>query len=257
MAGSGEAAAAEHDGVHVEVATVLLHHHIGGELGDTEQRVQRLIDAHALVDAVLVVLVARVKFEPCGALDQRQSVGGVAVDLVGRREHERRPRAVPSSSLEQHHGADGVDREVGLGIASCPVVRWLRGAVDHEFDAGTVLSEHRIHRPIVTDVDGTVVEGRELLAQAVSVPGCRGLAAEEPAAQVIVDSDHAVAERMEPSHRGRADEARTASDDRYAEALPPAGGQGRESRRGWAGDEHAVRRGVADATLVGSRAGRT
>ena len=48
----GQAAAAQAAGRHAEVAAVLLHHHVGGDLGRAEQAVLALIDRERLGDAV-------------------------------------------------------------------------------------------------------------------------------------------------------------------------------------------------------------
>ena len=51
--GAGQAAAAEGDGRHVEVAPVLLHQQVGRRLGDAEQRVGGGVDRHRGVDATV------------------------------------------------------------------------------------------------------------------------------------------------------------------------------------------------------------
>ena len=58
-------------------------------------------------------------------LDQRQAVGRVAVDLVGRAEDERRLGRVLAGVLQHVEGADGVDVEVGERLLGGPVVRGL------------------------------------------------------------------------------------------------------------------------------------
>ena len=45
---AGQRAAPEAGGLHVEVAAVLLHHHVGGDLGGAEDRVQAGVDRHVL-----------------------------------------------------------------------------------------------------------------------------------------------------------------------------------------------------------------
>ena len=52
--GAGQAAAAEADGRHLEVAAVLLDQQVGGRLGDAEQRVGRGVDRHRGVDPLVV-----------------------------------------------------------------------------------------------------------------------------------------------------------------------------------------------------------
>ena len=84
---------------------------------------------HVFVDAVRrrrdrVDLPARLE------LDAAAGVRRVAVDLVGRREDERRLGQRVARRLEQVQRAVGVDREIGLGLARRPVVRRLRGGVD-------------------------------------------------------------------------------------------------------------------------------
>ena len=129
MVRAGEAAAAEADGRHVEVAPVLLDEQVGRGLRGSEERVEALVDRHRDRDAV-VVLVVLGKLEPRLELLERQEVRPVAVDLVRRREDERRVGLVPARRLEQVERAVRVDGEVGQRLRRRPVVRGLRGGVD-------------------------------------------------------------------------------------------------------------------------------
>ena len=54
MVGSGQAAASQAAGGHIEVAALLLHHDIARHLGSTEQRVLGLIDGEGFGDAVFI-----------------------------------------------------------------------------------------------------------------------------------------------------------------------------------------------------------
>ena len=57
---------------------------------------------------------------------------------------------VASSSVQR---ADGVDAEIGVRVARGPVVRRLRGGVDHEVDIGAVLRETALDGGSVADID--------------------------------------------------------------------------------------------------------
>ena len=70
------------------VAVVLLHHDVGSELGDSEDRVRTLVDRATLGNPELPI-VRGVEFPALVELDQRQAVRHVAIDLVGRREEKR------------------------------------------------------------------------------------------------------------------------------------------------------------------------
>jgi hypothetical protein len=67
---AGEAAAAQAHRAHPEVAPVLLHQHVGCDLGGAEDRVRRLVDPHLFGDAA-VPGVRGVDLEARLALDQR------------------------------------------------------------------------------------------------------------------------------------------------------------------------------------------
>ena len=58
MGRPGKAAAAEASGLNTEVASILLHHQVGGCLGNAKQAVHRRIDTHALIDAVNCIRIA-------------------------------------------------------------------------------------------------------------------------------------------------------------------------------------------------------
>jgi len=81
-----------------------------------------LVDAHALVDAVLSERMRTVEFPASLSFDHRQAVRRVAVDLVGRSDDERCVRAVLARRFEQHECAGGVHREVRVRLARGPVV---------------------------------------------------------------------------------------------------------------------------------------
>ena len=119
---AGQRAAAEAGRPHAEVAPVLLHHHVGGDLGGAEDGVQARVDRHVLGDA-------RPAYGWPGSISQRVSsstsgrrVGPVAVHLVGGAVDERRLDAVLAHVLQHVERADGVDVEVGERVADRPVV---------------------------------------------------------------------------------------------------------------------------------------
>ena len=150
MVRAGEAAAAEAHGRHPEVAPVLLHHHVGGDLGGAEDRVhasRRYASTRRSPFAYV-----RVGVVPAGLeLDQRDLVGRVAVDLVRRHEGERALRAVLPGRLEQVQGPERVHLEVVERAGCGEVVRGLRRAVDDEIHP--VLGEEPFDRRAVADVE--------------------------------------------------------------------------------------------------------
>ena len=111
-----EAATAQAAGRHIEVASVLLHHHVGGHLRRAEYRMRALIDAECLGDAVRERGVSIV---PAGRVfDQRDLVGRIAVDLVRAHMHEWRLRRMPARGLEKIERSYGIDVEI---------LEWTRG----------------------------------------------------------------------------------------------------------------------------------
>ena len=193
VVGAGQAAAAEGDGRHVEVAPVLLHQQVGGGLGDAEQRVRRAVDRHRGRDAVVVLVVAR-DLEPLLVLLERQEVRRVAVDLVGRAEDERGVDRVLARRLEQVERAVGVDAEVRLRVLGGPVVRGLGGGVHDQLDVAGVLGEDALDAVGVADVDLLVQElVRETLLEHLGHAARRRLGAEEARAHVVLEADDGVA----------------------------------------------------------------
>ena len=133
--GPRQAAGAEADRRHVEVAAVLLHQQVGSRLRSAEEGVRGAIDRHRRVDPLEPGVIPG-QLEPGVELLQRQPVGCVAVDLVGGAEHEGGVGAEATRCLQQVERAVGVHAEVRLRLAGGPVVGGLRGGVDDELDRG-------------------------------------------------------------------------------------------------------------------------
>src|SRR5437588_12803972 len=78
MLRAGETTASKDAGGHLKVAAELLTHHIGGNLGGAEDRMQAVVDRHVLVDAIepVGVIVAFLQ------LPKRQIIRAVAVYLI-------------------------------------------------------------------------------------------------------------------------------------------------------------------------------
>ncbi len=107
---AGEAAAAQTAGGHVEIASVLLHHHISRDLRGAEEGVFRLVDRERLRDAVfvggIVVLPARVEFA------EGDGIWPIAVNLVRGHVDEGRLGTCLPRGFEEVQRADGVGVEV-------------------------------------------------------------------------------------------------------------------------------------------------
>ena len=190
VARAGQAAAAEADGLHPEVAAVLLHEHVRGHLARAEEGVLGLVDGHRLVDARRIG-VAGIDLPARGLLHEREAVGRVAVDLVGAREEEDRLRAVAPGGLQEVQGSVGVDGEVRVGLAGRPIVGRLRRRVDDHLDCLAHAGEQGVHPIQVADVQVLVPVVREGPLQA-GASGSRGrLLPEEPGAHVVVHAHDA------------------------------------------------------------------
>ncbi len=190
VVGAREAAAAQAAGGHVEIASVLLHHHVAGDLRGAEQRVLRLVDCEGLCDAVRV---GRIGVVPAGfELLERDAVGGVAVNLVGAHVHEGRLGAGLAGGLQHVERADRVGVEIVERDRGGAVVRGLRGGV-HD-GGGLHLFEQREHAGAVTDIELVVDEARQLAHEAVLVPPGVALRTEEDGALVVIHTVDRVAE---------------------------------------------------------------
>ena len=212
MRGTRQTTTPKTDRLQPEVPSVLLHQDVGGDLRGPEQRVLRSVDAEGLGDPA-VVRMALGDLEAQVPLDQGQLVRRVAVDLVGRAEHEARVRAVPPRGLEQVKRPGRVDLEVGDRLAGGPVVRGLRGRVHHEIDRRAVAAKETVDRVAIADVDLLVGVAVEIAEQPLPVPNRRGLGPEEIRAQIVVDPDDVEPEGREVACRFAADQPRRTRDD--------------------------------------------
>src|SRR5438094_10315213 len=98
----------------------------------------RVIDAHRFRDARLV-FVARLDFPAFLQFAQRQTIRRVAIDFVGGSKNEWRFGRKLSSGFEQIQRAVGVYGEIGLRLASGPVVWRARGGMQERLDPAGIL----------------------------------------------------------------------------------------------------------------------
>ena len=83
---AGQATAAQTAGRHVEVAPILLHHHIGGDLRCAEDGMLGLIDRKAFPDPMFVL---RIVVLPTGRqFFKADRVWSIAIHFVGRHMNE-------------------------------------------------------------------------------------------------------------------------------------------------------------------------
>jgi hypothetical protein len=113
--------APEARGRKTEVASVLLHEHVRRHLRRPEEAVQAVVERHVLADPIPVRVIA-LDLPPGLQLVERKAVRAIAVDLVGRREDERRVGCVQAGCFEQIQRSDGVDVEVDERLLRGPVV---------------------------------------------------------------------------------------------------------------------------------------
>jgi hypothetical protein len=125
---SGSTAAAETTGRHLEVAAILLHHHVRRHFRCPEQRMGALIDRKTLFDSSGEF---RVGVIPTGLFfDQVQTIRSIAVNLVGRHMDKRGLRAPLVRCLEQIEGAARVHIEIIKGPRSRQIMTGLSGCMN-------------------------------------------------------------------------------------------------------------------------------
>ena len=158
-------------------------------------------------------------------LHQRQPVGQIAIDLVGRAEHERRVGRMPAGGLQQVQGPVGVDREIGLGIGGGPVVGGLGGGVDHQLDLPCTAGKGPLYALGVADVELERAKlGGVAFRQRLGGVGGRRTGAEEGGAHVVLQAEHVIAGTHEVADGLGAYEPARACDDRcgHVHILPEA-----------------------------------
>src|SRR5438128_2138096 len=92
-------------------------------------------------------------FPSHGKLFQRQLVRSVAVDLVGGSEDKRGIRAELTRGFEENERSSCINGEIGLRIASGPVVGGLSGSMDNEGDLAAKFLEQGIYGIGIADVE--------------------------------------------------------------------------------------------------------
>src|SRR5437773_5145162 len=118
---AGQTAAAKTRRRHSEIAAILLHQNIRRHFRGPKKRMLGRIDAHRFGNSRFE-FVTGLDFPARFEFAQRQTIGSIAVHLIGGRKNERRFRAVFARRLEQIQGAVGIDREIGLRLSRGPIM---------------------------------------------------------------------------------------------------------------------------------------
>ena len=96
---------------------------------------------------------------------------------------------MPPDHLQENECAVGIHREIGERLAGGPVVRGLRGGVDHQVDRTAMRREQLVHRPIVANVGVDMAVTADARLQQLPPPRRAAIVTEEVAAQIVVDAD--------------------------------------------------------------------
>ena len=208
----GEAASAQAAGRQAEVATVLLHHDIGGDFGRSEEGVLGLVDGEVLGDSVDVGGIVIV---PAGLeLFQPDAVGSVAVDLVRRQVDEGRLGTGLAGRFEQVQGADGVGIKVVERDRGGAVMRGLRGGVNDGI--GLEFLEEGKDSLAVPDIEFVMVKGGpERFGKPSLIPPGVSLWSKENGPLVVVETMDFPPESGEMDANFRADQAGGSGDEEF------------------------------------------
>ena len=123
-----------------------------------------LVDAHGFVDAVRRERMPALRFPSGFTLFERESIGRIAVDLVGAAEDEDRIGAMPARGLKQDKRAVGIDAEIRQRFARRPVMRGLRGGVNDDRYVAAIAGEDLLDGARLADIGFDMsVEGQILL----------------------------------------------------------------------------------------------
>ena len=215
---AGEAAAAKAGGFHAEVAAVFLDKKIGGKFRNTEETVHGVVDGHGFRNAAEAVSVRRRNFPTGFEFDEREAVGRVAVDFVGRHIDKDRVGSKVARGFEQDGRAVGVDREVDGRIGGGPVVRRLSGSVNDKRNVVAVAREDFGDNAVIANVDVVMDVAGDLAAQTIADPVGGSFGTEKIGAHAIIYADDVEAESGEIEDGFGTDESGGTGDDGDAHA---------------------------------------
>lgn len=207
--GAGEAAAAQGTGGEVKIASVFLHHDIGGDFGSPEQRMFGLVDGKGLGDAMLVGGIGIIP--ACFELGERDVIGGVTIDLVGAHVDEGRFGAGLAGGFEQIERADGVGVEIVEGNGRSTVMGRLGCSVDD--DGWLDLLDQGQHALPVANIDFMVHKAGQVTLEALLVPAGISLGAEKDGTLIVIHTMDGVAQLREMTANFGADKTRRTGDE--------------------------------------------
>src|SRR4051794_14945216 len=97
-----------------------------------------LVKTHCLINAVFRETMRTRDFPARFVLDQGQTIWSITIYFISTEEQEWSMWAVCSRQLKQYERARRIHSEISHGITCSPIVRRLRGGVDHDGDVPIV-----------------------------------------------------------------------------------------------------------------------
>ena len=216
---SGERSPPEAGAAQAEVPSILLNENIGRDFRRPEQAVQALVDRHILSDARLVRMPRRDLIAQL-PLHQRQAVGGIPINFVGRGENKDCLGAVLPGRFQKIERPGGVYIKIGERLPGRPVMRWLRRRVNNQGDIFAVAGKDRLDRVPVPDIGCEMrVACAQLGLEVFDIPGRAGFRAEEDLTHIVVYPDDIQPRLPEMQRRFRTDQSGGAGDNCNAHSV--------------------------------------
>ena len=130
------------------------------------------------------------EFPTGGLLDQRQPIGGVAIDLVRAREDKAGVWAILPGRFQQIERAIGVNRKVDKWRLRRPIMRGLRRGMDNHRYICLVTLEEIEDCALIADVDVIMPVVGKLRFEAPPTPDRAGFGPKKLGTHVVVDADN-------------------------------------------------------------------
>src|SRR5262249_35216 len=175
MVGSCQATTSQTARRHIEIPAVFLNHNVRGQFRGSKQGMFRLIDGKGFCNAMSSFLVTVIP--TFVEFDQRNRIGRVPINFIGRHAYERILQAIAPCGLQEIQRTDSIRLEIIERNLCSQIVRWLGSSMNDQLRPQ--FTNKSVNSVPVADIEFMVPKTRYSVGDSALVPSSITLRTEE------------------------------------------------------------------------------